>query len=77
LEYDLEDMHNDEGGDNENSITQKEIDWYGGWDKYHKLDENKKEYATGGVKVPKQYASSSSEQIRRAEARKNKEHNLK
>jgi hypothetical protein len=30
-------------GNNENTITQKEIDWYDGWSKYYTWDEDKKE----------------------------------
>jgi hypothetical protein len=51
-EYDLHYKYNDKESDNDNTITQNEIDWYKGWDKYHKLDENKKEYTTNRVKVP-------------------------
>jgi hypothetical protein len=42
--YDLDYEYCDEENDNDNKITQKEIDWYTEWDKYYKREENKKEY---------------------------------
>jgi hypothetical protein len=41
-EYDLDYKYKDEESDNGNAITQNEIDWLPGWDKYYKWDENKK-----------------------------------
>jgi hypothetical protein len=41
------------------------------------LDENKKKYTTNRVKVPKEFIAYSSEQIKKAEKGKNKEHILK
>jgi hypothetical protein len=64
-------------GDNENTITQKEKDWYDGWNKYYIWDEDKKECNSKGKRVKNDFVGYSQEQIERAEARKNKEHNLK
>jgi hypothetical protein len=47
-EYDLEYVFPDVDGDNENTIVKKEIDWYEGWNKYYKWDEDKKGYNSGG-----------------------------
>jgi hypothetical protein len=63
--------------DNENTITQKEKDWYDGWNKYYIWDEDKKEYNSGRARVPKKFVSYNQVQIQRAEARKKREHNLK
>jgi hypothetical protein len=41
------------------------------------MDENKKEYNSGGEGVPKEFVGNNYEQIQRAEARKKREHNLK
>jgi hypothetical protein len=73
----LEYVFPDVDGDNETTITQKEIDWYDGWNKYHIWDEDKKEYNSNGRRVKKDFAGYSQEQIQRAEARKKREHNLK
>jgi hypothetical protein len=34
--------------DNDNKITQNEINWYTRWNKYYKWDEDKKGYNSGG-----------------------------
>jgi hypothetical protein len=75
-EYDLDYKYNEEESDNDNIITQNEIDWYKGWNKYYKWDENKKEYTTN-IKMPQEFVSYSIEKIKKVEKRKSKEHNLK
>jgi hypothetical protein len=73
-EYDLHYEYSDEESDNGNTITQNEIDWYTEWDKYYKLDENKKQYKG---RVPQKYVHYTIQQTNEDEKRKNKEHNLK
>jgi hypothetical protein len=53
-EHDLDYKYNDEESDNDNTITQNEIDWHKGWDKNYKWDENKKEYTTN-IKIPQEF----------------------
>jgi hypothetical protein len=67
----------DVDGDNENKITQKEKDWLDEWNNYYKWDEEKKEFNSNGKRVKNDFVGFSQEQIQRAEARKNKEHNQK
>jgi hypothetical protein len=78
-ERDLEYMFPDVDDDNENIITQKEIDWYEKWNKYYTWDEDedKKEYNSGGVRVPKEFAGYNSDQMQGVEARKKRGLNLK
>jgi hypothetical protein len=76
-ERNLEYVFTDVDGDNENTIVQKEIDWYGKWNKYYKWDEDKKEYNSGGVRVPKEFVVYSNDQIQKVEARKKRGYNLK
>jgi hypothetical protein len=76
-EHYLEYVFVDVDGDNENTIVQKERDLYEGWNKYYKWDKDKKELNSGVVRVPKEFIAYSNDQIQRAEARKNRECNLK
>jgi hypothetical protein len=70
-------MFPDVDGDNENTITQKEIDWSDGWNKHYTWDEDKKEYNSGGERVPKEFVAYSNYRIQKAETRKKRGHNTK
>jgi hypothetical protein len=76
-ERDIEYVFPDVDGDNENTIIQKEIDWYDRWNKYYIWDEDKKEYNSNGRRVKKEFAGYNFYQIQRAEVRKKREYNLK
>jgi hypothetical protein len=55
-ECDLEYMFADVDGNNENAIVQKEKDYYDGWNKYYRWNEDKKEqeHNSGGIRVLKE-----------------------
>jgi hypothetical protein len=60
-EYNLEYVFCDVDGNNENTIDQKEIDWYDGWNKHYIWDEDKKEYNSKGKRVKNGFVGYSQE----------------
>jgi hypothetical protein len=76
-EYDLDYEYSDEESANDNEITKNEVGWLTKWNKYWKLDENKKEYIKDKKRIPHEYVHYTIEQINKAKKRKDREHNLK
>jgi hypothetical protein len=66
-EYNLHYEYSDEESANDNEITNNEKNWYKEWDKYYKLDENKKVYIKNKGRVPGEFVHYTIEQFKKAE----------